>query len=74
MPIKPYLQPNSFDPETVQAMGLAFEKCREKLGLAATRDAATEMVAKAIIALAETGERDPERLYLGALMRFGDTT
>jgi predicted transcriptional regulator len=74
MPIRPYLQSNAFDPETVQAMGIAFEKCRQKLGLAPKRDAATEMVAKAIIALAEAGERDPERLYLGALMRFNSTT
>ena len=73
MPITPFLQSNTFDPETVHAMGLAFEKCRQKLGLADTHDAATEMVAKTIIALAEAGERDPERLYLGALIRFGNT-
>lgn len=73
MPIEPYLDPNVFDPETVHAMGIAFEKCRHKLGLADTHDAATEMVAKTIIALAEAGERDPERLYLGALVRFGNT-
>ena len=73
MPIRPYLDRDVFDPEAVHAMGIAFEKCRQKLGLAATRDAATEMVAKTIVALAEAGERDPERLYLGALVRFGKT-
>jgi hypothetical protein len=71
MPITPYLPSGVFEPETVQAMGVAFEKARQKLGLAPTRDAATEMVARTIIDLAVDGERDPERLYLGALVRFG---
>jgi hypothetical protein len=71
MPIRPYLDRNVFDPETVHAMGIAFEKCRQKLGLTPTHDAATELVAKTIVALAEAGEGDPERLYLGALVRFG---
>ena len=72
MPITPFLQPGVFGPEATAAMSLAFEKALGKLGLSSARDAATEMVAKAIIALAEAGERDPERLYLGALARFGD--
>ena len=72
MPITPFLQPGAFDPEAITAMSLAFEKALGKLGLSPARDAATEMVANAIIALAEGGERDPERLYLGALARFGD--
>jgi len=71
MPIRPYLQSRVFEPETVAAMGAAFEKACRKLGLARTHDAATEIVAKVIIELAERGERDPERLYVGALMHFG---
>jgi hypothetical protein len=71
MPITPYLQPRAFEPETTKAMGLAFEKACRRLGLSLTRDAMTESVAKVIIALAERGESDAERLYEGALAHFG---
>jgi len=70
MPIRPYLQSRVFGPETVEAMGVAFEKACQKLGLARTHDAATEIVAKVIIELAEQGEGDAKRLYEGALARF----
>ena len=52
-------------------MGAAFEKACQKLGLARTQDAATEIVAKVIIDLADAGETDAERLYEGALVHFG---
>jgi hypothetical protein len=71
MPITPYLQSRVFEPETTTAMGLAFEKACRRLGLSLTRDAMTESVAKVVIALAEGGETDPERLYQGALAHFG---
>jgi hypothetical protein len=70
MPITPYLNSKVFDPETTKAMGIAFEKACLKLGLAPTRDAVTESVAKVIITLAEGGETDPERLYERALAHF----
>jgi hypothetical protein len=70
MPIRPYLQSRVFEPETVEAMGIAFEKACGKLGLAHTHDAATEIVAKVIIALADAGVRDAERLYHAALAHF----
>jgi hypothetical protein len=72
MPITPYLRSKVFEPETTKAMGLAFEKACRKLGLSLTPDAMTESVAKVVIALAEGGETDPERLYQGALAHFGD--
>ena len=71
VPIKPYLHDKVFEPEVTQAMGTAFEKACRTLGLALTQDAATQSVAKVIIALAESGVRDPERLYRGALAHFG---
>ena len=73
MPIKPYLQTKAYEPETIKAMGIAFEKVCLKLGLALTPDAMTERVAKVIIELADGGETDPERLYHGALAYFGDS-
>ncbi len=72
MPITPYLQSRVFEPETVRAMGIAFEKACLRLGLSLTRDAATESVAKVVIDLAERGVTDPERLYAAALAHFGD--
>jgi hypothetical protein len=72
MSITPYLRSKVFEPETTKAMGLAFEKACRKLGLSLTPDAMTESVAKVVIALAEGGETDPERLYQGALAHFGD--
>ena len=72
MPIRPYLESRVFEPETVEAMGIAFEKACQKLGLARTHDAATEIVAKVIIELAERGTTDAERLYHGALAHFGE--
>ena len=71
MPIRPHLQSQVFEPEAVHAMSIAFEKACETLGLSHTQDAATEIVAKVIIALAEGGESDPERLYQGALVHLG---
>jgi hypothetical protein len=72
MPITPYLQSRVFEPETTQAMGVAFEKVCGRLGLSLTRDAMTESVARVIIDLAERGETDAERLYEGALAHFGE--
>jgi hypothetical protein len=71
MPITPYLQAKVFEPETTRAMGIAFEKACRRLGLALTGDAMTESVATVIIALAEGGETDAERLYQAALAHFG---
>jgi len=74
MPITPYLRSRAFEPETVEAMGIAFEKTCRKLGLSQARDAMTESVAKVVIAFAEGGETNAERLYELALAHFGDPT
>jgi len=74
MPITPYLRSQVFEPETTQAMGVAFEKACRRLGLSLTPDAMTESVAKVIIDLAEGGETDAERLYQRALAHFGDAS
>ena len=67
MALRAYLDDQSFDPETVRVMGVAFE-----IALAALRppdyaDPLREAVARKIIELAKAGERDPERLCEGAL-------
>jgi hypothetical protein len=71
LPITPFLSSRVFEPEVTQAMGVAFEKACGTLGLALTRDPATEAVARVIIELADSGERDAEQLYRGALAHFG---
>ena len=53
---------NGFDPETVKAMMAAFDKACDVLRLARTHDAATETLAKKIVAQAQSGERDPDKL------------
>jgi hypothetical protein len=69
MPIRAYLNGEGFDPETVRLMGLAFEMALASLRYACP-DPLREALARKIIELAKTGERDPERLCEGALNDF----
>ena len=50
----------SFDPDSVRAMMAAFDKACEMLGL--TYGPNADAVARAIVAQARTGERDPHKL------------
>jgi hypothetical protein len=68
MPIRPYLDGHKFDGETTRQVGIAFEMALASLG--ATRgcdDPIRAALAQRIIALAQAGERDAERLCDGAL-------
>jgi hypothetical protein len=68
MPIRAYLDGHKFDGEAIRLMGLAFE-----MVLASLRptpdfdDPLRAALAQRIIALAQTGEHDPERLCEAAL-------
>jgi hypothetical protein len=68
MPIRPYLDGHRFDDETTRLMGIAFETAvaavRQRDGV---DDPPRDRIAKAIIDLAQAGERDPERLCEAAL-------
>ena len=65
MPIRAFLEGRKFDPETIRMLGIGFEMA---LALRlADKDIANEVVSGQIIALAEAGERDPERLCEGVL-------
>jgi hypothetical protein len=70
MPIRPHLDGQRFDPETIRVMGLAYEMALIALRLGDRGDLANEVVAQKIIALAKVGERDPERLCEGVLQEF----
>ena len=70
MPIRPYLNGIAFDPETIEALGVAFEKALQSLRLVDRTDLATELLAKKMIEVAQQGERDPERLCERTLQGF----
>ena len=70
MPIRPHLNGQKFDPETIRVMGIAFEMALIALRLADRGDLANEIIAQKIMELAKAGERDPERLCEGVLQEF----
>jgi hypothetical protein len=70
MPIRPHLDGQKFDPETIRVMGLAFEMALVALRLTDRGDLANEVLAHKIVDLAKAGERDPERLCEGVLKEF----
>jgi hypothetical protein len=70
MPIRPHLDGQKFDSETIRVMGLAYEMALIALRLADRGDLANEVVARKIMDLAKAGERDPERLCDGVMKEF----
>src|SRR5262249_27456743 len=65
VPIRPFLDDQTFDPETTRLMGVAFESARA--AVKRPGDLTDEMIAKKIIELANAGERDVEVLGDAAL-------
>jgi hypothetical protein len=62
MAIYRLLQNAGFTPEQIKIMATAYEGTLIALALKDRNDPITEMIAKKIIAHAECGERDPNRL------------
>jgi len=60
-----------FQPETLRNMSDAFEAVCARLGLIIKRDPATELIAKFIVELAQTGVHDVESLLAATRERFG---
>lgn len=71
MAIRPFLAGRVFEPELIEHMSTALVRACEALQLQVIDDAATRMVAGAIIALAEQGVRDAESLVAMTLREFG---
>ena len=67
MPIIQLLQGRAFGPEDIKVMSMAFEGALNALGLMDRVDPLNELVAKKIIEIAKTGERNPSRLRDRAL-------
>ena len=63
MPITPYLDDFDVDPKTKRVLSDALELTRVSLGLG--DDLANGIIAKQIVELAKTGERNPDRLCEG---------
>jgi hypothetical protein len=75
MPLTPYLKEAVFDPKAIEAITAAFEAVCDSLKLANGVDPIPEIVARKVIEVAGTGERDPERireLVLLALNQSGE--
>jgi hypothetical protein len=65
VPIRSFLSGQTFDPETVRLLGVAFEMARA--AIKCRRDLSDEVIARTIIELAKAGERNVEVLCEAAL-------
>src|SRR5262249_52882859 len=65
VPIRPFLNGQTFDPETARLVGIAFETARAAIKRRA--DLSDEMIARTIIELAKAGERNVDVLCEAAL-------
>jgi hypothetical protein len=63
------LRGDTYPPELMEAMRLAFRKACKALQLSDVDDAFTDIVATRIVEFAKTGERDPDRLCSQVLGR-----
>ncbi len=54
-----FMQSSSFGPEELSKLGAAYERTLEALGLTDRNDPMTELVARKLLAIHETGVSDP---------------
>lgn len=69
--VLPFFLDQGFDPEATTAMSAAFELACQGLHDRGQPEIVREVIAREIIKLAKTGERDPEQLCSHALRRLG---
>ena len=70
MAIYRLLQSSAFEPDDIERMASAYELARRALKLKDRNDPITETVARKIIDVAQTGEKDPERICAQAIERI----
>jgi hypothetical protein len=63
----PIARDSVFEPETTQAMGIAFERACIELRLTDQGDPVSKLIADRIIELAKRGERNPDKLCAQAV-------
>ena len=61
----------TFGPDEIKAMAAAYESALIDLQLMDRNDPLTELIAKAIVNVTATGERDPEKIKERALNALG---
>lgn len=62
---------SDFGPDTIAIMARAYEEARKRLHDKGQPPLVQEVIVARIIAAVRTGERDPDRLCLDALMALG---
>jgi hypothetical protein len=62
---------SAFGPDEIKAMVVAYEGALLDLGLTDRNDPATELIARSIVSVTATGERDPEKIKERALNALG---
>jgi hypothetical protein len=67
------LQQSAFEPDDIARMTTAYEKALILLGLKDHNDPLTELVAKYIVEIAQTGEKDFEVICTLAIARLKET-
>jgi hypothetical protein len=61
----------TFDPDVIEVMIAAYERALSELSLTDRTDPLTELIAKSIINVTATGERDPGKIKERALNALG---
>jgi hypothetical protein len=74
MPILRILQNSPLRPEDIRILVAAYERTLQALGLKDRSDPITEIVAKKIIEIGQTGLRDPEEISRRAIEELGPDT
>jgi hypothetical protein len=72
MAIYRLLQKSAFDPDDIKRMTGAYEQALVELGLHDRDDPLTETIAKLIVEIAQTGEKEPGTICALALRRLND--
>lgn len=67
------LQQSAFDPDQVKRLSDAYEAALVELGLVDRSDPLTEIIAKHVIEIAQTGEKDPRLICELAITRLNDS-
>ena len=72
MAIYRLLQQSAFEPEDVERMASAYEQALIELRLVDRNDPLTELLAKLIVEVAQTGEKDPKTICAHALHQLAN--
>lgn len=71
MPIYRYTKEAAYGPDEIQVMAEAYENALHTLRLVDRNDPVTELVAKKILEIWETGERDAQRIAALTFQQLG---